>query len=156
VKAINAGEDGIFAFEYKENGKKMYIIFNVNNKDAALKGVDLTGYHKLLDSDGKVSLGQNTTLMPLSTLVVEGVNETPTTNIGNQGETQPVQIPSNVDANNSESSEDTISNVNTSTEVSADTIELTHNAYVYDSNGDVVKKTDGSNIDLTKGSSVKI
>ena len=141
VKAINAGKDGIFAFEYKENGKKMYIIFNVNNKDAALKGVDLTGYHKLLDSDGKVSLGQNTTLMPLSTLVVEGVNETPTTNIGNQDETQPVQIPSNV---------------NTSTEVSADTIELTHNAYVYDSNGDVVKKTDGSNIDLIKGSSVKI
>lgn len=141
VKAINAGKDGIFAFEYKENGKKMYIIFNVNNKDAALKGVDLTGYHKLLDSDGKVSLGQNTTLMPLSTLVVEGVNETPTTNIGNQDEIQPVQIPSNV---------------NTSTEVSADTIELTHNAYVYDSNGDVVKKTDGSNIDLIKGSSVKI
>lgn len=141
VKAINAGKDGIFAFEYKENGKKMYIIFNVNNKDAALKGVDLTGYHKLLDSDGKVSLGQNTTLMPLSTLVVEGVNETPTTNIGNQDETQPVQNPSNV---------------NTSTEVSADTIELTHNAYVYDSNGDVVKKTDGSNIDLIKGSSVKI
>lgn len=141
VKAINAGKDGIFAFEYKENGKKMYIIFNVNNNDAALKGIDLTGYHKLLDSDGKVSLGQNTTLMPLSTLVVEGVNETPTTNIGNQDETQPVQIPSNV---------------NTSTEVSADTIELTHNAYVYDSNGDVVKKTDGSNIDLIKGSSVKI
>ena len=79
--------------------------------------------------------------MPLSTLVVEGVNETPTTNIGNQDETQPVQNPSNV---------------NTSTEVSADTIELTHNAYVYDSNGDVVKKTDGSNIDLIKGSSVKI
>ena len=72
VKAINAGKDGIFAFEYKENGKKMYIIFNVNNNDAALKGVDLTGYHKLLDSDGKVSLGQNTILMPLSTLVVEG------------------------------------------------------------------------------------
>lgn len=141
VKAINAGKDGIFAFEYKENGKKMYIIFNVNNKDAALKGIDLTGYHKLLDSDGKVSLGQNTTLMPLSTLVVEGANETPTTNIENQDETQPVQIPSNV---------------NTSTEVSANTIELTHNAYVYDSNGDVVKKTDGSNIDLIKGSSVKI
>ena len=155
VKAINAGKDGIFAFEYKENGKKMYIIFNVNNNDAALKGVDLTGYHKLLDSDGKVSLGQNTILMPLSTLVVEGGKWNSNNKIGNQGETQPVQIPSNVDANNSESSEDTISNVNTSTEVSADTIELTHNAYVYDINGNIVTEN-GKKLVLKNDQFVKV
>lgn len=62
---------GVFEYEYNVNGKKLLIVFNVNNDKVALNNVDLSHGKKLLDSDGNVKLSDKTMLAPLSTLVVD-------------------------------------------------------------------------------------
>ncbi|WP_297818408.1 type I pullulanase [uncultured Lactobacillus sp.] len=71
VKVIDDGKDGVFAFEYNNSGKKIYVVFNVKNQASQLKQVDLTQAKKLLDSEERTLLSSTTTLLPLSTLVVE-------------------------------------------------------------------------------------
>lgn len=70
IKTIRDGRDGVLAFEYRLDNRWMYVAFNLNNHDAQLN-VDLSKGSKLIDSDGNTVLANNTTLKPLSTLVVQ-------------------------------------------------------------------------------------
>lgn len=137
VKVVNAGDKGVFAFEYiSDNGRKLLVTFNVNDAQADFDKIDLSGKKKLLDSDGQTELGKDTSLMPLSTLVVEleaGKSEEKFI-VPDENEHDHVDQPTinndvtSVIDNNTNSS---VSNPAQNTKQ----ITLTHKAYVYQKDG---------------------
>lgn len=62
---------GVFEYEYNVDGKKLLIVFNVNNRDITLNNIDLSKGKKLLDSTDSITLAKETVLAPLSALVVD-------------------------------------------------------------------------------------
>ncbi|RVU71013.1 MULTISPECIES: type I pullulanase [Lactobacillus] len=183
---------GVFEYEYNVDGKKLLIVFNVNNNTVSLDNIDLSHGKKLLDSDGNVKLSKETVLAPLSTLVVDEDGtmvlpkvprpdqpEKPTTPSDNP--TAPVKpttpsenqiIPeepivepeissANDTKNNSinvinEANDSKAESTNVSSENKDKVLEvpLTHNAYVYDEQTNVVYK-DGNKIVLKAGNTIK-
>ena len=150
VKTVNAGEGGIFTFAYKEDGKTLYVVFNVNDSNAELNDVDLSKADKLLDSDGNVVLGKTTTLMPLSTLIAVVPDETPVTpetpsDTGNTG---------SITNTGSADSSQIQGNGDTDKLLPALDIVLTHNVYIYQNDGITTLKENGKNIVLKLGKTI--
>lgn len=42
VKVVENGQNGIFAFKYQKNGKKLYVVFNVKDESNQFDNVDLS------------------------------------------------------------------------------------------------------------------
>lgn len=152
VKTLSAGENGVFAFEYATDGKKLYVAFNVNDGEARLNNVDLSSAAKLLDSDGSVQLSEDTVLKPLSTLVAEV-----STKEDNSSELDKPTTP-NVDdnvidlpVNTSDGNDNTISS---DLDLSRELV-LTHNAFVYENDGVTPIKANGKKIVLKTGQTIK-
>lgn len=141
VKVLNDGQNGVFAFEYNTNGKKLYVAFNVNDKDAKLENVDLSVATKLLDSDGNTQIGKESVLKPLSTLVAE----VSTKEAKPDDSSSIINPPVNTN----------IGDNNTDTLLSTVDIVLTHNAYIYENDGiTTVKANDGKNVTLKVGQTI--
>ena len=85
VKVLQAGQDGVFAFEYDAGGHKLYVFFNVNDRAVDFNGLDLTNARVQLSSEAAQKLGGVTSLAALSTLVVrEDLPQTVTINYCDQ------------------------------------------------------------------------
>lgn len=146
IKVISPGTNGIFAFEYDSKGQKMYVAFNVNDKDTRFDTVDLSNGKKLLDSDGKVKLGKVTELMPLSTLVV-----VQNLDITSDDSDSIVNVDSNTQLDD-EDNAGVITNKNTG-EIK---ITLTHNAYIYEKDGRTTVKVNGKDALIKAGDAITV
>lgn len=146
IKVISPGTNGIFAFEYNNKGQKMYVAFNVNDKDTRFDTVDLSNGKKLLDSDGKVKLGKVTELMPLSTLVV-----VQNLDITSDDSDSIVNVDSNTQLDD-ENNAGVITNKNTG-EIK---ITLTHNAYIYEKDGRTTVKVNGKDALIKAGDAITV
>lgn len=146
IKVISPGTNGIFAFEYDSKDQKMYVAFNVNDKDTCFDTVDLSNGKKLLDSDGKVKLGKVTELMPLSTLVV-------VQNLDITSDDSDSIV--NVDSNTQLDDEDN-AGVITNKNIGEIKITLTHNAYIYEKDGRTTVKVNGKNALIKAGDAITV
>lgn len=139
-------KNGIFAFEYQENGKKLYVVFNVKDESNQFDNVDLSKANVLLSSD-QMKLSKATELAPLSTLIVE-VKDSENNSNNNQ-----------TDQSQSEVSQDNKQTDSTDNAVAPKAdyleLELTHNAYVYQNDGLTINLLNGKKQLLPKGTVIK-
>lgn len=148
VKVVENGTNGLFAFEYQENGKQLYVIFNVKNENNEFTQVDLSNAKVLLSGD-QMSLSKITNLAPLSTLIVEV-----SSNSKSDDETD-----SHLEENRPDNYQVAQTEVAVKPDVLANMdyleLELTHNAFVYLKDGVTVAMINGNKQLLTKGSKIK-